>query len=187
MQKILYIFVIILVASCTSNTIFKKPDDLIGKEEMVNLLTDMYLATAAKNTKNLNNKRNVDYTYLVFEKYGIDSGRFKRSNFYYTTKIDEYEVIYSGVEANIKALNESYKFIKREKDSILKDSLAVVRKIKDSIVKLQIRKDSIAFNTIKPHFTKKDSMHNDSLMVEYRKRYAKNLTEDEIEEIKSKD
>jgi len=158
MQKLLYLFLFILIASCTSNTIFKKPDDLIGKEEMVNLLTDMYIATAAKSSKNIHKDRNIDYTHLVFEKYGIDTGRFRRSNFYYTTKIDEYEAIYKEVETNIKSLNDSYKFIKKEKDSIRKDSFATVRKIKDSIAKAKLALDSITMDSIRIVRKKKDSI-----------------------------
>ena len=80
MKNILLFLIAISIAACTSNTIFKKPDDLIYKEEMVDLLTDLYIATAAKSSRNQDKERNVDYSFIVFEKYGIDSSRFKRSN-----------------------------------------------------------------------------------------------------------
>lgn len=133
MKNALLLVILIIVGSCTSNTIFKKPDDLIPKEEMVALLTDLYIASAARSSRNLEKQRNEDYTFIVFERHGIDSTRFKRSNFYYTTKIDEYEAIYKEVEKNISALNDKYQGLKKVKDSIRKDSIAKLRKRQDSI------------------------------------------------------
>lgn len=143
MRNILYIVIFVLVASCTSNTIFKKPDDLISKEKMVDLLTDMYLSTAAKQVKNTNGNKNIDYLFLVFEKHGIDTARFSRSNYYYTTIIDEYESIYQQVEKRIKNYESDFKGIKRVKDSIKKDSIKRVKFINDSIYKIQAKLDSI--------------------------------------------
>lgn len=140
MKNTAVILLSLIVLACNSNTIFKKPKDLITKEEMVLLLTDLYIATAAKSYPNKQNKRNIDYTFTVFEKYGIDSARFKRSNFYYTTKIDEYEKIYLEVQANIKALNEQQKALIKVRDSIKRDSIRIVReakKLKDSILKAE--------------------------------------------------
>lgn len=138
MKKALIILLVIAIGSCTSNTIFKKPDDLIAKEEMVALLTDLYIASAARSSRNLEKQRNEDYTFIVFERHGIDTARFKRSNFYYTTKIDEYEAIYKEVEKNISALNDKYQGLKKVKDSIRKDSIAKLRKRQDSLRKIKL-------------------------------------------------
>lgn len=159
MRNFFYILIFILVASCTSNTIFKKPDDLISKEEMVDLLTDLYLATSAKPVKNINGDKKIDYTFLVFEKYGIDTARFNKSNFYYTTKIDEYEDIYKKVETRLKESNSKYKEFKKVIDSTRKDSIKRIRFAKDSIKKIQNRLDSIKLDSItKLINTPKDSL-----------------------------
>jgi len=155
MKKGLLFLIVILIGAFSSNTIFKKPDDLIPKEEMVALLTDLYIATAAKSSRNLDKKRNEDYTFIVFEKYGIDSAQFRRSNYYYTTKIDEYEKIYKKVQENISAINERYKGLKKIKDSIRKDSVTRIRKHFDSIKKF--KKDSL-------ELAKKDKANLDSLL-----------------------
>ena len=60
---------LLLLASCTSNTIYKKPKDLIPKDSMVALLTDMYIASSAKNRKNKFLKKEKNYVVLVYEKY----------------------------------------------------------------------------------------------------------------------
>ncbi len=121
------------MVSCTSNTIFKKPSDLIPKDSMVLLLSDIYLASASKVYRNKFDERNIDYTFLVYEKYGIDSTRFRKSNYYYTTKIDEYEKIYKEVEVKLENLNKDYKKTKKVSDSISKDSISTAKILKDSI------------------------------------------------------
>ena len=135
MKKTVLSLLCVFAFSCTSNTIFKKPDDLIEKEQMIDLLTDLYLATAAKSAKNLEKERNVDYTQLVFEKHGIDSARFKRSNFYYTAKIDEYEAIFKEVKSRIALKNDSFKSMKKKRDSLKNDSIQKVILKRDSLRK----------------------------------------------------
>lgn len=123
MKKGLSILLLLIVASCTSNTIFDKPDDLIPKDTMVSLLADLYISKSARGYRNNLKERNVDYTYMVYDKYLIDSARFRRSNFYYTTKIDQYEKIYKEVESKLKAMNEALKQSKKTQDSIKRDSI----------------------------------------------------------------
>jgi hypothetical protein len=148
MLKSCYILIIITLFSCTSNTIFKKPEDLIEKELMVDLLTDLTIATTAKNEKNIYGKRNVDYTQLVFEKYGIDTARFKKSNFYYTSRIDDYQAIYLEVEKRIKRQNSLFKDLRKEKDSLKNDRIRKIRLRKDSIRKLAFVKDSLVLDAL---------------------------------------
>jgi hypothetical protein len=121
MKNIIHILVISLLAlSCTSNTILKKPKDLIPKDEMVAVLTDILTATSAHRIKNKNLKRNVNYFPLVFEKYHIDSTRFKNSNFYYTSKIDEYDAILKEVKERLTAQKKKVDSIRKIEDSISK-------------------------------------------------------------------
>ena len=44
MKKLSYLLVFIFLVSCTSNTIFKEPKDLIPKDTMSLLLQDMMIA-----------------------------------------------------------------------------------------------------------------------------------------------
>lgn len=104
LKHILILGITVLITACTSNTIYKKPKDLISKEQMVNLLTDMYLANAAKNIKTKKLEKNINYMPLVYEKYGIDSTRFQSSNVYYMSLIDDYEAIYKQVESRLKKM-----------------------------------------------------------------------------------
>jgi len=140
MKKIIYIlFISILIVSCTSKTIFKKPDNLIPKEQMIDLLVDIQLARGAKSVKNKYGKRNIDYMYLVYEKYHIDSTRFAESNFYYTTDVDQYADILKKVKNQIIEKRDFYEKIVREKDSLKRVKTPMIdEKPKKKVFKTQL-------------------------------------------------
>ena len=128
MTKYFYIvFLCFFLAACTSNTIIKKPENLISKNQMVDLLTDMYLANSSDNIKNINLQRNINYFPLLFEKHQIDTTRFKESNYYYTSKIDDYDEILAKVDTRLKALKKQF-----EEENSLNDSLNRLKR--DSIL-----------------------------------------------------
>ena len=127
MKNYFYIVCIgLYLAACTSNTIIKKPDNLIPKDQMVDLLTDMLLATGGQSVKNVDLQRRINYFAIVFEKYNIDSVRFKESNYYYTSRIDDYDEILGKVDMRLKSLKEQF-----EKEQIFNDSIEGV--MNDSI------------------------------------------------------
>lgn len=76
---------------------------------MVDLLVDMQLAVGAKSMKNIEGKRS-NYMPLVYEKYNVDSARFARSNFYYSTRIDDYTKILQAVKVRFDSLKKRMKF-----------------------------------------------------------------------------
>lgn len=118
-QFITIILLSVFIISCTSNTIYKKPENLISKDQMVDLLVDMQIALGARTVKNKEGEPKGDYMYLVYEKYGIDSTRFSESNFYYTTNIDDYNKILKKVKKKLDKMKEGYLA-----EQVLKDSLS---------------------------------------------------------------
>lgn len=139
MRKAAYTLIGLLLVSCTSNTIYKKPENLISKDSMVLLLTDMYIASSAKNQKNKFLEREDNYMFLVYEKYKIDTTRFDISNVYYTSQVDEYTEILKKVKRNIDSLATFYKEMKKEQDSI---------KGKDKILKDSVLNDKRVFKEV---------------------------------------
>ena len=137
MTKHFYIVILcIFLGACTSNTIIKKPKNLIPKDQMVDLLTDMYLANAGDNIKNIDLKRNINYFPIIFEKYQIDTTRFKESNYYYTSRIDDYDGILAKIDTRLKALKKQFEIENKLNDSLnrlKRDSLRTNKKnfIKD--------------------------------------------------------
>jgi len=109
MKLTIYIFFIFFtLASCTSRTIYKKPENLIGKEKMINIWTDLYIAVGAKSVKTKKLEKNKNYIPLVLEKYKIDSIQFSKSNIFYTSRIEEYEEMFEEVQKRLNDLKNIY-------------------------------------------------------------------------------
>jgi len=117
MKYIIYILIFVLTLSCKSKIKFEKPDNLLSKEQMIDLLTDMHIANGASGINNINEEKNKQYMSLVYEKYNIDSVRFAESNMYYTANVNEYEQIFLEVEKRLEVLKKKYE---TESDSISK-------------------------------------------------------------------
>ena len=125
----------ILFVSCTGNTIYKKPKDLIPKDSMVMLLTDMHIAAAARGTKNKFNSKGVNYMYFIYDKYKIDSTRFESSNTYYTSMIDNYDKLLNEVKQNLQQKGVDIQKEINASDSITKDKKNEVKLEIDSLIK----------------------------------------------------
>ena len=138
MKKTSYILSLLFLVSCTSNTIFEEPKDLIPRDTMNLLMQDMMIASSAKYVKNINQQKKINYMPFIYDKYKIDSTRFQKSNLYYTSKIDLYQEIINDVKTQLEEKKEFYGKISSRRDSIRKDS---IRK-----VNLKIKK----IDTIKP-------------------------------------
>ena len=109
MKRFLYIVVVLILwSSCTSRTIYKKPDNLIAEDKMIELWTDIAIAKAAFNEKNRKVQRGVNYLHFVYKKHQIDSARFMESNIYYTSRIEDYERMFQKVNENLKSLQAIY-------------------------------------------------------------------------------
>ena len=98
---------------------------------MVNLLTDLLLANSADNIRNTQDKRNVQYFPLVFEKYQVDSAQFRASNYYYTSRIDDYDKIMKEVETRFQTLIDTYQKEQRETDSLKRLETDSIRRIQN--------------------------------------------------------
>lgn len=118
MKQLTVFLSFVFLVSCTSNTIYKKPKNLIPKDSMLLLLTDMYIASSAKFSKNKNLERDVNYMFLVYENYKIDSVRFKSSNTYYTSRIEEYNEMLSEVRKRLETRREVFDKKLKERDSL---------------------------------------------------------------------
>lgn len=139
MKKISVLLILTILVSCTSNTIFEKPKDLIPRDSMVILLQEMMVASSAKFVNNVNSERDINYMSYVYQKYNIDSARFNRSNTYYISTIDEYVKLFQEVKDSLEKKSNYFKQIKKVKDSLRRDSIIKIRK-KD---KRKVNLDSI--------------------------------------------
>lgn len=159
MKKLSYILIFTFIVSCTSNTIFEKPKDLIPRDTMSLLIQELMVASSAKFKKNTASETNVNYMPFVYNKFKIDSTRFSTSNFYYASKIDIYKEILEDAKEGLEKYKTHYTDLKTAIDSIRKDSIdrhkAFVKRV-DSI-----RKDSI--DNYKSRKKRLDSIYTDSV------------------------
>ena len=102
MKIYFYIAVVITFLSCESKTNYEKPEDLIPKDEMIDLLTDMHFVNGITGVKSKDGLKANDYMSVLYEKYQIDSTRFAVSNLYYVSNVSEYEKMFMEVEKRIK-------------------------------------------------------------------------------------
>lgn len=157
MRFITFILLSVFLFSCYQDAKPKRPENLIPRDEMAEILYDVYILNSAKGiNKKLLEVNGVFPEEYVFDKYKIDSVQFAQSNNYYAYNIKDYEVIMDSVKNRINrnlkifediknteevgkkrvrdSLNEIYK---REKDSGMVTPRRNPKKLFDSISKIQ--------------------------------------------------
>lgn len=135
MNRLISILIVILVIlSCNNIEKPKKPDNLISKDRMVDVITDISIMAAAKGmNKNLLEENAINPQNYIYEKYNIDSVQFAESNNYYAYDVKEYEDIYVIVKERLEKKKAEYKDL-QEQDKEEKDSLKKIKKkVRDSI------------------------------------------------------
>lgn len=117
----------------------EKPDNLISKEKMIEILNDLAIVNAAKATNvAILSKYDIEPTNYIFEKYNIDSLQFVESDRYYASIPEVHEEIYIAVEAKLEVEKERIKLVKKTKDSLTalkKKELRKKKRTKDSLLK----------------------------------------------------
>lgn len=124
MKHWVLIFVLILsILGCQNVERPEKPKNLISKEKMVDVLTEAYLANAARS---VNNQAIIDkgikVDSLIFKKFEVDSVQFAKSNDYYAADINMYLDIFQKVEARLVAMEKKLDSI-RDLDRKRNDSV----------------------------------------------------------------
>lgn len=114
---------LLTLVSC-KNKVVEKPDNLIPKERMTDILLDIALLNAAKGVSMdvLDNNNIVPKEY-IYQKYRIDSLQFAESNIYYAAKPADYAAMYKEVEDRLKEMKEELNKARedqRKSDSIRK-------------------------------------------------------------------
>ncbi|MBT0606860.1 DUF4296 domain-containing protein [Aequorivita echinoideorum] len=131
---------VIFVSACQDVKRPEKPENLIPKEKMVDVISEAYLANAARSVDNREIVRNgIKLDSLVYQKYDIDSLQFAQSNAYYAADMNTYLEIFREVQARFEGMVknlDSLQKIQRIKDSINNVSPKVepTEPIKDSLI-----------------------------------------------------
>ena len=98
MRNIIFILLILFVSiGCE---ISNKPNNLIDKKQMENIIFDILILNGI-NTNSLMNEVEVIGDEFIFERYSIDSLQFYESEAYYSKKPRDHYEIYSNVKKRI--------------------------------------------------------------------------------------
>ena len=109
MRNCIALFLMLSVFSGCQKSSFEKPDRLIEKEVMVNIIYDLSIAEAIKSQ----NPASMGTTYIIpndyiYKKYKIDSLQFAKSDQYYAKDIKVYKKIYESVSKRLAEEIKNY-------------------------------------------------------------------------------
>jgi uncharacterized protein DUF4296 len=135
-----YILLIALIISCKNNNIErpKKPNNLISKDKMIEIIYDISIINSAKGVnKKLIENKGISPEDYIYERHNIDSLQFALSNEYYAYNLKTYEAIYNSVKEKLEKDKKHFQAIIKAEQKF-KDSLnKVKRKERDSLKKIR--------------------------------------------------
>lgn len=118
MNRIVLLIALLLFFSCAEKLI-ERPENLIPKEKMMDILRDLAILNAGRTTNvSILHNNEIEPMPYLYAKYGIDSTQFSDSDRYYASIPEEYEDIYKNVEARLEKEKEEIVALKKVNDSI---------------------------------------------------------------------
>ena len=101
MKKITLVICSICLTMSCNNSVVDKPDNLITKDKMFDILYDISLIEAIKSQNikgGLSSKEGSNY---IYKKYKIDSIQFINSNKYYASNVEEYKKMFDKIKEKL--------------------------------------------------------------------------------------
>ncbi len=151
MKYLSIIICAILFLGCQDIKEIEKPENLIAKEVMVNILTDVYISNASRSINNkLLKEYNISLDSVIYNKYHIDSLQFVESYAYYSSNLKTYNGIITEVQEGLIILQKEkdsiYGKIKKEKEDSTKakkkeDSTKIKKKEEPKLLAIPIESD----------------------------------------------
>lgn len=99
-MKKLALIIVLFVFSCQNNG-EEKPDNLIEKDKMVDILYDVSLLEAVRSQGINGGVTNKEINDFVKRKYNVDSTQFVKSNRYYAADVEEYKEMYEKIKTRV--------------------------------------------------------------------------------------
>jgi len=143
MEKSIFLFILIVTFFGCNTNLVEKPDNLIDKKAMMDIMYDMSLLEALKyQNSNSLYTNGINPKNYIYKKYKVDSLQFVKSNAYYAADYREYKNMFD-------VLNKRLKDEKKVVDSLItiqKKKEVKLKKIKekksaDSIKKVKVAKE----------------------------------------------
>lgn len=125
---ITFLTIITLFISCKEEAV-KKPERLIEKDVMVNIMYDLSILEAIRNQNPASlDTLNINPRGFIYKKYKIDSLQFAKSNVYYASDYDDYKLMFEQIVKRLDAKKKSV------------DSLVILEKKKKKLALKKKRK-----------------------------------------------
>lgn len=158
MKKIIsLLFFAALLFSCNKDLV-DKPDNLIDKKVMGDILYDMAILEALKyQDQNLLYSKGINPKKFIYKKYKIDSLQFVKSTAYYAADYREYKKMYDQLNDRLNKEKKALELIiKKEEKKVEAIRKAKAKKVKDSIKNVQ-KKNELKAKKTKDSIAKKKS------------------------------
>jgi hypothetical protein len=102
MQKYIIVVLLGLLFSCNEKVV-EKPENLIPEDKMAAILYDISLLNSGKIiNESILNEYDIEPMGYIYNKYGIDSVQFVKSDTYYASIPTAYEAIYTEVKDRLE-------------------------------------------------------------------------------------
>lgn len=140
MKKLLSIVVLLVISVSCKEEVVAKPDLLIEKNKMIDIMYDLAILEGIKYSKPESLDSNqINSAAYIYKKYAIDSLQLAQSNVFYAADYVEYKNMYDELTKRIerkKLVMDSIVNIDKNNKS-RKDSLQAIK------VKAKLKKDSV--------------------------------------------
>ncbi len=130
---LLFLLIILSFLGCQDVEKPEKPENLIPKDKMTNILTEAYLSNAARSVSNQTIiDKGIKMDTLIYKNFGVDSILFAKSNAYYAADVNSYREIIETVEKRLIAMQNEMDSIRNQEKN--KDTTEVVEKAKAKLL-----------------------------------------------------
>jgi hypothetical protein len=137
MRKIITLLTIITLFVSCKEEVVNKPERLIEKDVMVDIMYDLSILEAIKyqNPTSLDTFK-INPREYVFKKYKIDSLQFAKSNVYYASDYEDYKLMFEQItkrlDASKKSADSLVNLEKKKKKPVLKNNKKSATVVKDT-------------------------------------------------------
>ena len=118
-NHIILIFALFFVISGCDEPPVERPENLISRDKMIDMLADIHLAEAAFNNLRhrdslLENSTSGDFYYSLLEKYGVADTVFEKSFIFYASQPRDFEKMYRQSMNQLSEMEQEYSGRKKE-------------------------------------------------------------------------
>lgn len=108
MRKIITVIVLLILLVSCKEEVIQKPDQLVDKDVMVNVMVDLSILEAIKyqNPASLDTFK-INPRDFIYKKYKIDSLQFAKSNVYYASDYEGYKLMFEQIVKRLDAKKKS--------------------------------------------------------------------------------